>query len=248
MWCSAKTSARLDSVFSPPDRLPMAFHALRGGRTVKRMPSNGSLESMIKDHAEVIAQILRSEFMPLSSWEVADALGSRIAFGLKDASIIDWNAAMLFDKESDDMRTVLELANAELLEMRFLDKELDEAIDRAYDALARQRRQRIWLTMRAGEALGQIAGMQVDAAVLFERINNTLKLLGDQYLARAYRLASQRFHLHDWDSSISRKLQSLESIYQKMTERASTKRLEVLEWIIIVLIAISICLPMLSPH
>ena len=45
MWCRAKTSARLESVFSPPDKLPICFHALRGGRTVKRMPSKGSLES-----------------------------------------------------------------------------------------------------------------------------------------------------------------------------------------------------------
>ena len=39
--------------------------------------------------------------------------------------------------------------------------------------------------------------MQVESAVLFEGVNNALKLLGDQYLARVYRLASQRFHLEE---------------------------------------------------
>ena len=81
--------------------------------------------------------------------------------------------------------------------------------------------------------------------MLFERVTNTLKLLGDQYLARVYRLASQRFHLEAWDASIMRKLQTLESIYGKMTDRATTQRMEVLEWIIIVLITISIAVSFL---
>ena len=90
-----------------------------------------------------------------------------------------------------------------------------------------------------------IARLQVDSAILFERVTNTLKLLGDQYLARVHRLVSQRFHLESWDTSISRKLQTLESIYGKMTDNAATRRAEVLEWIIIVLIAVSIAVSFL---
>jgi hypothetical protein len=85
-----------------------------------------------------------------------------------------------------------------------------------------------------------IAQMQVDSAILFERVANTLKLVGDQYLARMYRLISHRFHLQDWDASILRKLQTLDSIYGKMADRVSTQRMELLEWIIVVLIAVSI--------
>jgi hypothetical protein len=87
--------------------------------------------------------------------------------------------------------------------------------------------------------------MQVDSAVLFEGVNNALKLLGDQYLARVYRLVSQRFHLTEWDAGILRKLQTLESIYEKMSDQAVNWRMEILEWIIIVLIAVSIALPFL---
>jgi len=86
----------------------------------------------------------------------------------------------------------------------------------------------------------------VDSAVLFERVNNTLKLLGDQHLARVYRLASQRFHLSDWDGAILRKLETLDSVYGKMSDRAATWRMEALEWIIIILIAVSIAIPFLG--
>src|SRR5438093_47954 len=42
------------------------------------------------------------------------------------------------------------------------------------------------------------------------------------------------------DASITRKLQTIDSIYAKMAERAASRRMELLEWIIIVLIALSI--------
>ena len=92
----------------------------------------------------------------------------------------------------------------------------------------------------------RIASLQMDAALLFESINNALKLMGDQYLARVYRLAAKRFHLEDWDQSIQRKVSTLEGIYRKMADDQSTRRMEVLEWIIIVLIAVSIVLPFVT--
>jgi len=85
----------------------------------------------------------------------------------------------------------------------------------------------------------------VDNAILFEGVNNTLKLLGDQYLARVYRLANKRFHLDEWDTSIIRKLQTLESIYEKISNQATNRRMEVLEWAIVILIAFSIGLELI---
>jgi uncharacterized Rmd1/YagE family protein len=79
--------------------------------------------------------------------------------------------------------------------------------------------------------------------VLFEQVTNALKLIGEQYLTRVYGLVSRRFHVAEWDTSISRKLQTLDGIYGKMADRAATQRMELLEWIIIVLIAFSIALP-----
>lgn len=187
-----------------------------------------------------LAQILRCERGPLSEDEVRDAISCRISFRDNDLTVIDWHAAALFGQDLDDVRAVLEYANVELLEMRILDRQLDIALDEAYELLSRKRRPFMLLPGLVQPGLTRIAQLQVDGAVLFERVANTLKLLGDQYLARVYRLASQRFHLQDWDSGILRKLQTLDSIYIKMADRAATRRMEILEWIIIVLIAVSI--------
>lgn len=192
-------------------------------------------------HETELAHILRAERTPLSEQEVADAVSCRISFGQDDAAIIDWHSTILFGKEMDDVRAVLEFANVELLEMRILDEQLDRALDEGYEALSRKPRL-LSLPGSHEKDVTHIAQLQVDSALIFERVTNTLKLLGDQYLARVYRLVSQRFHLEAWDASILRKLQTLESIYGKMSDRAGTRRMEVLEWIIIVLIALSIVL------
>src|SRR5438094_347309 len=129
----------------------------------------------------------------------------------------------------------------ELLEMRYLDQQLDDALDESYDTLSR--RDGLWLPGVTRADLRRIGQLQVDNAVLFEGVNNALKLLGDQYLARVYRLVSERFHLAEWDASILRKLQTLESIYQKLSDQSANRRTEALEGIIIARIAAQILIP-----
>lgn len=203
-------------------------------------------ERLLGHYAQEIAQLLRLEPQRLSPQEIHDALSYQIAFGLEDVTVIDWNAAFVFDRDADDVRAVLEFANVELLEMRYLDEQLDYDLNQAYEALSTYH-WRSWRLPGASRAdVRRIAHMQVDSAILFEGVNNALKLLGDQYLARVYRLASQRFHLEEWDASILRKLHILDSIYNKITDRAATRRLEILEWIVIILIAVSIALPFLA--
>src|SRR5262244_2692737 len=172
------------------------------------------VEDLTTRYAVHVAQILRAEARELSADEIIDATANRISFGKDDVAIVDWNAALVVDKEAEDVLTVLEFANVELLEMRFLDQRLDDALGLAYDRLSK--RSRNWLTFRSD--LQDISQWQVDSAILFEGVNNVLKLLGDQYLARLYRLAGERLHLAEWDVSILRKLETLESIYQKISD------------------------------
>jgi hypothetical protein len=200
-------------------------------------------EALYTTHAHDVARLLRSERGPLSAEEVADAVAQRISFSPDDIAIIDWDATLVAGVDAEDVRAVLEFANVELLEMRHLDQQLDDALDESYETLSR-RGSRFGFARSARADLRRVGQLQVDNALLFEGVNNALKLLGDQYLARVYRIASARFHLGEWDASILRKLQSLESIYQKLADQAATRRTELLEWIIILLIAVELALPL----
>lgn len=202
-------------------------------------------DALLSGFGQSIAQLLRSESQALAGEEVRDSIGHRISFGPDDMSIVDWNAALIYGQEMEDVVAVMEFTNVELLEMRFLDQQLDLALDQAYAAASKRRWDRPFLPGTPRTDVRRIARLQVDSAILFEQVTNTLKLFGDQYLARVHRLVSQRFHLESWDASILRKLHTLDSIYGKMTESATAWRMELLEWIIIILIAISIAIPFL---
>lgn len=201
------------------------------------------LPQLINHHGPFLSQILRCESQPLSEQEIRDATTAQIAFGKQDLTLIDWNAALMIGQEMDDVQAVLEFVNVELVERRFLDHQLDEALDEAYAALTQENRDRFRWPGSLDANLRRIARLQMDSAILFERVTNTLKLFGDQYLARVYRLAGQRFHLQSWDTSILRKLNTLDNMYDKMAGQTGNRRMEILEWIIIILIAVSILLP-----
>lgn len=195
---------------------------------------------LLDSNRAIAANLLRAESAVLSREEIDEALGMRLSYGVGDAAVVDWNAALILGPDQDDAVDILEFANVELLEMRFLDDQLDRSLARAYAAVQRKPGLRSLLSHQTGADLRRIASFQVDSAVLFEGVNNALKLVGDQYLARLYRKAAERLHLPAWDTSILRKLGTLETIYDKIADRQSVRRMEVLEWIIILLIAFEV--------
>lgn len=167
---------------------------------------------------------------------------SRIAFGGADLTLIDGEVAIVFGDDADDTPVILEFAAVEPLEMRYLEAKLDGALDQAYRVLLRLGWRRILRPDTARGDLQRVGRLQVDSALLFEGVKNAFKLIGDQFLARIYRLTSERFHLAEWDAGILRTLETLDGIHSKLSELISSRRIEVLEWIIILLIAFEIIL------
>ncbi len=228
----AAPDARLADVTE--DYLVFQIEAFEAAESIPELPG---------PHGPTIARVLRAERGPLSTQEVADALAAPVAYGAEDVSFIDWNGALVFAREADDVRAVLEFANVQLAEMRFLDGRLDDSVDRAYATISAR-----WarIPFRSGlRELTRVARMQVEGAILFERVSNALKLLGDPYLARVYLQAARRFRLAEWNAGILRKLTAIEGIYAKLSDAAGVRRMELLEWIIILLIAFEVALPFL---
>lgn len=203
-------------------------------------------DSLLKEYP-LLANILRAELAPLSDQETSDALSQHISYTPHDIAIVDWNAAFVYDNESEESRAVLEFANVASLELRFLDDELDKALDNFYETISKKSGQQLQNARFERIELRKIAQFQVDATVLFESITNSLKLLGDQYMARLYRLASRRFYLNEWNATIARKIDAIEDIYEKIVDLQSTRRSEILDWIIIILISTEIMLGFVLP-
>jgi hypothetical protein len=200
----------------------------------------GDTHQWLEANALEVAQILRSERVPLSRDEVAESTSKRLSYTTADLVVIDWAAAWIIDSEFADTLAVLEFANIELLSMHGLDEDLDDALDQA-NLLIRSPQYRWSSFFRPyGRPVRKLVELTADAAAEFEAVENAIKLTEDHYLGRVYRMAAERFHLTAFDVDITRKLQTLWNIHNVFLDRASNRRSELLEWIIIALISVEL--------
>jgi hypothetical protein len=213
---------------------------------VRELDTPDAARRLATENQLLVAQVLRADADLRSDQEIQDALLCETSYGADDLTLVDWVSALVFAKNAEDTRAVLEFGQVQLLELRHLDHQLDASLDRCYEALSRStKKRRFAFPAASNDDMREIGQLQVESAVLFEGINNALKLLGDQYLARLYEQVGKRYHLDAWDESILRKLRTLESIYAKFEDSQSAARLEFLEWIVIVLIALELVVPFL---
>lgn len=202
-------------------------------------------EDFLSGHSETLAQILQFDTQPLSQVQRIDTLSKAISYYERDLVLIDWNAAIIYDSDYIDTLNVLELLNVELLEARYMDDQLDKRI-KNYERLS-QKQPAWWmpLSLPYRQSINELAELRIESSVLAERVDNSLKLIGDLYLARVYSAASEQFYLPTWDASISRKLDIIANLYQILTDRVSSSQGQTLELIIIILILIEIFLSLL---
>jgi len=203
------------------------------------------MEMLVARHGAAVARVLRSE-KSLSASEIEDALKYRLSYYGNDLTLIDWNSTFIFDPEkSYDVQDVIEFAVIQLLELRLYDAMLDGVIERAHDELASSRERRFNL-FPFFATLERLLRIKLDVSDIIDRVENSLKLIGDLYLAKVYRTASARFYLDTWKSAVREKLNVLESLYSTSWDRAQTRRMIVAEIAIILLFVIDIVLILLE--
>ena len=158
---------------------------------------------MLDGEARWLAGLLRLEDEPLGAQETAEAVRLTLRYGTRDLFVPDWQGCVLLDDEAECSETlrVIEFANLQLLEYRHIDDRLDANLTQASRLIERAGRSRLPL-WNAQEAPLRILGeLRVEAAGLFERSTNVLKLVGDPYLSRVHRLLATRFHLREWSAA-----------------------------------------------
>jgi hypothetical protein len=211
---------------------------------VFHLPPAGTLspETLLKDHSDWLARLLRVEGTVLSSEEVTEALRVHLRYSPDDLFIPDWAAAVLIDRDCEETLQTIEFTNLQLLEFRNIDDRLDDSLKTAYRLIHQLTRTHLPFWRSHGRDMRAVGELKAEANDLFERTGNVLKLVGDQYLARVYRQLATRFHLSEWEQSIQRKLEVIEGIYQVLSDQAATYRGEVLETVVVVLILLEIVL------
>jgi hypothetical protein len=174
---------------------------------------------------------------PLSAGERADVLKHRFAYLETDLAVVDWNSAFVHEPSgSSDVPDLLELATAQLLELRYYDAFLDGEL-RAIRGEVERARGRSLFTRRYNVLLRRTAALLLDMSEMVDRVENAVKIVGDFYLARLYQAALGRFRLPAWQESVLRKHRMLAEVNHTLADGADTRRAELLEITVIALIA-----------
>ena len=209
--------------------------------SIERFNRPTSAQELLASHAKDIARVLRSESEPLSQWELADATKQSLSHYENDLTVVDWNAALIFDpRQSYDVPDVLEYVVAMLLELRTYDALLDHALDKAYDDL--EKRPQLLSLRPFAKTINYLLEVKLDVSQVIERAKNSLKLIGDLYLARIYSAAATRFSLPTWEASVQEKLDTVQSLYMMLHDRTQDRLLLVLELLIVILFVVDIAL------
>lgn len=202
-------------------------------------------DDLVTHHGDVIASLLRGERGALSRQERDEILRHRISYLENDLVIPTWNAAFVYDTAAGTQAAleIAEFANSQLLQFRYYDDLLDNALAGIYGKMQKEAR---WYDVLLGRhyarAARQVHALFIDVNELTDRTENALKIVGDVYAARLFNLVGARLDLDRWKTNVREKLKTLDDIYRFSVEHLGMVRGEFLEATIVAILVFELVL------
>ncbi|WP_460709627.1 hypothetical protein [Lysobacter terrae] len=202
----------------------------------------------IREDANLPA-LLSGETRPLSAQESAAITEQAYSYFEDDLVVLTWDRAFLYEPRRDsDVVDIIEVANAQLLEMRYYDELLDSELVAMYDLVANAGGGLSLLASRRAARLARrLYGLVAEVTQLTERVENSLQVTEDVYLARIYGAALEQFRVPRLGEAVDRKLAIIRDTYTALYDEASSRRAELLELAIVLLIVFEIVLALARP-
>jgi len=202
----------------------------------------GSTPSELPERVDIPALILGEPRTRLAAQTRERIAANTFAYSAEDLCVVDWNSALVYDpRDAPEVTDVLEFALTHLMEFRSFDDILDQRLERLYSDVERRRPS---LFYRGFERLSRDANaLYLEFADYVERVENSVKFVGDPYLATIFGSAVMRFDLRKWEESVGRKLSALARTSELLQGEVNVRRSHFLEIIIIVLILYEIIAP-----
>ncbi len=198
-------------------------------------------------HNVDLVPLLSGEQRTLSDGARADLLRQRFSYYADDLVVLTWDRAFIYEPRDDsDVADVLEVANAQLLEMRYYDELLDDELPRMYDLVeATRSRWNLLASRRYAELARKLYTLVAEVTELTEKVDNALQVTEDVYLARIYTSALDLYRVPTVSEAVSRKLAIIRDTYSALYDEASSSRSELMEAAILLLIFVELVLALL---
>jgi hypothetical protein len=129
---------------------------------------------------------------------------------------------------------VIEFALTHLMEMRYYDHLLDQKLSTIYDAVE-ETRSKLFST-RFSSLSKEASALYIEFTEFVERVDNSLKVVGDFYLAKLFRTAGEEFRIPEWQGNVTRKMDLLAKVSEMLQGEVNVTRGLILEITIVFLI------------
>jgi hypothetical protein len=204
------------------------------------VPETTNGAAVLQQHGKEISQIVRGELTPLADQERMEVLQGYMSYYPNDLIVAGWNAAFVFDTPAGAEPTIrlLEYANSQLLQFRHYDEMLTRELERVYDFV--ETRKGLLYGWRMRSAAARLRTMLLDVTELTERTNNALKFVGDMFFARVYKLCAVKIGVTDYQALVQDKLRTADELYDFMIEEFHQARAFLLEFIVVLILAIEL--------
>lgn len=189
-------------------------------------------DKIMENYGGDIASLLRLELNPLSFYQQDMILRSRTGYYGDELMVVDSGGAFVYDDNCFDSMELFEFVTIQLLELQYFDRLLDRRLHSFYvnhlDSAKFQR----------GVPIFELAQLRVDISVITERLENSIRMSGDEYYTDVYDRLVKKLSLDRWREAVQRKLdiiRDLHEVHQTSQDLGFHKRYTlVIVWLIAV--------------
>ncbi len=214
----------------------LTVYAIRGfvsdspvaAETVAAHPS---LPSLLLGERDEFSKQLRDEL-----------LRSSYSYSTNDLVVIGYDQALVYDPDgTEDATSLLEFALAQVLELSYYDRQLDDRINRMHRQLSGRRSTGKKAKSRNYDELRrELLTEHLSFSEVIERVGAAIKVTEDLYYAAIYRGAMRVFRAQEVADATQHKLEVMYRTYSMLSDEDEAHKSRRLEWIVIVLILIEV--------
>jgi len=211
----------------------------------RKLEGDPPAQALLK--ADLARLLLGERAVRLSPRERAEVTQHAFSYSESDLAVVDWNSAFVYEPSGSlDIPVVLDICNAQLLELRYYDDQLDRHIQETYTAMQRHARRPAMFSGPYKPLARRVLVTLLDLSELIERVENSLKIIGDFYLAKVYEAALVRLRVRAWQATVTRKQRLLQEVYGLIKGEIDSSRSFILEATVVILIVSEILVAIAS--
>jgi hypothetical protein len=165
-------------------------------------------EQLFEAFGAEIASMLRLEVDPLSPYQQDMILRSRTGYYGDELVVVDSSGSFVYDDSCYEAIELFEFVTIQLLELKCFDHLLDRRLHTFYLTSLDTSR------TRSSAAIVELAELRVEISVITERLENTIRLSGDEYYTEIYERLVKKLAIPQWRDGVQKKLDIIRDLYE----------------------------------